>query len=80
MRHDLTAGSHVVHEPAWLSVWRVHRTKEAPRLRQKFSDRGGSHLGKGCSSVHAAKVRQVSDEVEFVSDDTQTCVLQHAQS
>lgn len=78
--HNLTAGRHVVHEPTRLSIWGVDRTQEAPGLRQQLSNRRGPHLGKRCSSVHAAEVRQVANEVELVSYNTQTCVLQHAET
>ena len=70
----------MIHEATGLSVRGVDRTQEAPGLGQQLTNRGGPHLGERCSSVHAAEVGQVADEVEFVGHDTQTGVLQHAET
>lgn len=70
----------MVHESARLAVWSVDRTQEAPGLGQQLTHRGGPHLSERCSSVHAAEVRQVANEVELVSYNAQPGVLQHAQT
>ena len=79
-RHNFTAGRHMVHESTRLSVWSVDRTQEAPGLGQQLPNRGGPHLGECCSSVNAAEVGQVTDEVELVGYNTQASVLQHAKT
>lgn len=78
--HNLAAGRHVVHEAAGLSVWGVDGTQEAPGLGQQLTNRRGPHLGERRSSVHAAEVGEVADEVELVGYNTQASVLQHAQT
>lgn len=70
----------MVHEAAGLAVRRVDRTQEAPGLRQQLPDRRRPHLGEGGSSVDAAEVRQVADEVQLVGHDAQARVLQHAET
>lgn len=78
--HDLTAGRQVVHEAAGLSVGSVDGTQEAPGLGQQLTHRGGPHLGERRSSVHAAEVGQVADEIELVGHHAQAGVLQHAET
>lgn len=78
--HNLTAGSHVVHESTRLSVRSVDGTQEAPGLRQQLTHRGGPHFGERCPSVHTAEVRQVADKVELVGYHTKACILQDAET
>lgn len=70
----------MIHQSTGLSVRSVDGTEETPGLRQQLPDRRGSHPGERRSSVHAAEVGQVADEVEFVSDHTEARVLQHAET
>lgn len=78
--HNLTLGCQVVHEAARFSVRSVYRTQETPRLWQQLPHTCGPHLSEGGSSVHAAKMRQVTDVVQLIRHDTQSGVLQHAQT
>lgn len=78
--HNLTMGSHVVHKAARFSVRSVYRTQETPRLWQQLTHRCGPHLSEAGSSVHAPEMRQVTDEVQLIRYDTQSGVLQQAQT
>lgn len=78
--HNLAVGCQVVHKAARFSVRSVNGAQETPGLRQQLPHRRGPHLSEGGSSVHTAEMRQVTDEVQLICHDTQSGVLQDAQT
>lgn len=59
----------MVQQPARRPVGRVHRAQESPGLGQQLSDRGGLHGREELTSMDAAEVRQVSEEVDTLGHD-----------
>mmetsp|Transcript_1936 Transcript_1936/g.3082 ORF Transcript_1936/g.3082 Transcript_1936/m.3082 type:complete len:202 (-) Transcript_1936:72-677(-) len=59
----------VVQQPARRPVRRMHRTQEAPGLRQQLADSSGLHGGEELPAVHGLEVRQVPQHVEALRDD-----------
>ena len=77
---DLTHGSQVVHQATGLPIWGVHRTKETPGLRQQPAYCGGPHLSKISPSVHTAEMGEIAYEVQLISHNTKSRILQEAKT
>lgn len=58
----------------------MHGTKETPRLGQQPAHCGGPHLGKVSPSVHTAEMGEIADEVQLISHDTKSRILQEAKT
>lgn len=70
----------MVHQTAGLPIGGVHGTKETPRLWQQPAHCGGPHLGKVSPSVHTAEMGEVADEVQLISHNTKSRILQEAKT
>ena len=70
----------MVHQSTGLPVRGVHGTKEAPGLRQQPAHSGGPHFSKISPSVHTAEMGEIAYEVQLVSHDTKSRILQGAKT
>ena len=64
-------GRHVVEEAARRSVRRVDRAEEPPGFRQELTYSRRTHRCKVGTTMYGSEVRQITEEVELVSHDTQ---------
>lgn len=70
----------MVHQTTGLPVGGVHGAEETPGLRQQPAYCGGPHLGKICPSVHTAEMGEIAYEVQLVSHNTKSGILQEAKT
>ena len=70
----------MVHQTTGLPIRGMHGAEEAPGLWQQPAHRGRPHLGKISPSVHTAEVGEVAYEVQLVSHDTESRILQEAKT
>ena len=74
-RNRGTRQRNMVQQSTRRTIWCVDRTDKAPSLRQQLSNSRGLHLCEVLASVNTAEVRQVTREVELVSDDCEASGL-----
>jgi hypothetical protein len=66
---ELARVRQVIEQSTWRPIRRVHRAQETPRVGQQLSHRRRLELGEEGSSVDTPEVREVSVEVELLSDN-----------
>mmetsp|Transcript_70093 Transcript_70093/g.194877 ORF Transcript_70093/g.194877 Transcript_70093/m.194877 type:complete len:401 (+) Transcript_70093:1336-2538(+) len=66
LRHTLARVCQMVQQTAWSTIWRVHRTQEAPSLGKQLSHRRGFHLREVLPTVRGDEVGTEARCVQLV--------------